>query len=131
MPKRSPLEFIITHDGFRPDFLPERNNRFFPDQYRGMYDIVLEGSLKDSSPSLDYIRRITESFFFQLERTPSLELERERASVSYDPIETGELVSDSPFILGSQNITEEWILSVFDRYLGFFRSDIASYPSTV
>ncbi|MDY5931327.1 MAG: DEAD/DEAH box helicase [Candidatus Ornithospirochaeta sp.] len=131
MPKRSPLEFIITHDGFRPDFLPERNNRFFPDQYRGMYDSVLEGSLKDSSPSLDYIRRITESFFFQLERTPSLELERERASVSYDPIETGELVSDSPFILGSQNITEEWILSVFDRYLGFFRSDIASYPSTV
>lgn len=129
--RKRQLDFIITPNGFRPDFTKERNPLFFPDWYRGMYDAVLSDSLKDSSPSLDFLKRITENFFFQLERTPSLSLEREKASVSYDTIEIDEIISDTPFILGGQYIERSWVLSLYDRYLSFFRSDISSYSASV
>ena len=111
--RKSNLEFIITREGFRPDFTKERRPEFFPDQYRGMYDAVLSGSIKDSSPSLDFLKSITENFFFQLERTPSLSLEREKVAVSYDMIELEEMLSNAPFILGSQNLNSEWVLALF------------------
>ena len=38
--KKNNLDFIITKDGFKPDFTKERNPEFFPDQYRGMYKAV-------------------------------------------------------------------------------------------
>ena len=129
--RKSNLEFIITREGFRPDFTKERRPEFFPDQYRGMYEAVLSGSIKDSSPSLDFLKQITENFFFQLERTPSLSLEREKVAVSYDMIELEEMLSNAPFILGSQNLNSEWVLALFERYLSFFRSDISTYPSSV
>ena len=115
--KKNNLEFIITLDGFKPDFSRERSPEFFPDQYRGMYNAVLSDNIKDSSPSLDFLKRITDNFFFQLERTPSLALEREKAIVSYDKIELDEILSDAPFILGGQYLSSEWALSLFDRYL--------------
>lgn len=129
--RKNNLEFIITKDGFRPDFTKERRPEFFPDQYRGMYEAVLSGSIKDSSPSLDFLKRITENFFFQLERTPSLSLERENVVVSYDMIELEEILSNAPFILGSQNLNSDWVLTLFDRYLSFFKSDISAYNSSV
>ena len=129
--RKNNLEFIITKEGFRPDFTKERRPEFFPDQYRGMYEAVLSGSIKDSSPSLDFLKRITENFFFQLERTPSLSLERENVVVSYDMIELEEILSNAPFILGSQNLNSDWVLTLFDRYLSFFKSDISAYNSSV
>ena len=129
--KKNNLEFIITPDGFKPDFSRERCPDFFPDQYRGMYNAVLSDNIKDSSPSLDFLKRITDNFFFQLERTPSLSLERENAIVSYDKIELDEILSDAPFILGGQYLDSEWVLSLFDRYLSFFKSDISTYSSSV
>ena len=129
--KKNNLEFIITLDGFKPDFSRERSPEFFPDQYRGMYNAVLSDNIKDSSPSLDFLKRITDNFFFQLERTPSLALERENAIVSYDKIELEEILSDAPFILGGHYINLDWALSLFDRYLSIFKSDISSYSSSV
>ena len=129
--KKNNLEFIITLDGFKPDFSRERSPEFFPDQYRGMYNAVLSDNIKDSSPSLDFLKRITDNFFFQLERTPSLALEREKAIVSYDKIELDEILSDAPFILGGQYLSSEWALSLFDRYLSVFKSDISTYSSSV
>ena len=129
--KKNNLEFIITLDGFKPDFSRERSPEFFPDQYRGMYNAVLSDNIKDSSPSLDFLKRITDNFFFQLERTPSLALERENAIVSYDKIELDEILSDAPFILGGQYLSSEWALSLFDRYLSVFKSDISTYSSSV
>ena len=96
-----------------------------------MYNAVLSDSIKDSSPSLDFLKRITDNFFFQLERTPSLSLERENAIVSYDKIELDEILSDAPFILGGQYLDSEWVLSLFDRYLSFFKRDISTYSSSV
>lgn len=129
--RKNNLEFIITKEGFRPDFTKERRPEFFPDQYRGMYEAVLSGSIKDSSPSLDFLKRITENFFFQLERTPSLSLERENVVVSYDMIELEEILSNAPFILGSQNLNSDWVLNLFDRYLSLFKSEISTYTSSV
>ncbi|MDD7588085.1 DEAD/DEAH box helicase [Bullifex porci] len=129
--RKNNLEFIITKDGFRPDFTKERRPEFFPDQYRGMYEAVLSGSIKDSSPSLDFLKRITENFFFQLERTPSLSLGRENVVVSYDMIELEEILSNAPFILGSQNLNSDWVLTLFDRYLSLFKSEISTYTSSV
>ena len=129
--KKNNLDFIITKDGFKPDFTKERSPEFFPDQYRGMYNAVLADSITDSSPSLDFLKRITDNFFFQLERTPSLRIERENAVVSYDKIELEEILSDAPFILGGHYLNLDWALSLFDRYLSIFKSDISSYSSSV
>ena len=109
--KKNNLEFIITHDGFKPDFSKEKCPDFFPDQYRGMYNAVLSDSIKDSSPSLDFLKRITDNFFFQLERTPSLSLERENVIVSYDKIELDEILSDAPFILGGKYLRQYEVTS--------------------
>ena len=96
-----------------------------------MYNAVLADSITDSSPSLDFLKRITDNFFFQLERTPSLRIERENAVVSYDKIELEEILSDAPFILGGHYLNLDWALSLFDRYLSIFKSDISSYSSSV
>ena len=62
--KKNNLEFIITLDGFKPDFSRERSPKFFPDQYRGMYNAVLSDNIKDSSPSLDFLKRITDNLIY-------------------------------------------------------------------
>ena len=98
--KKNNLEFIITLDGFKPDFSRERSTEFFPDQYRGMYNAVLSDNIKDSSPSLDFLTRIPDNFFFQLERPPSISLEREKAIITYDKIELDEILFDVLFIFG-------------------------------
>ena len=80
---------------------------------------------------MDYLKRITDNFFFQLERPPSLRIERENAVVSYGKIELDEILSDAPFILGGHYLNLDWALSLFDRYLSIFKSDISSYSSSV
>ena len=93
MRKIQTLDFIIQEDGFIPDFTQYRDERFFPDQYMGMYLIVLRNDKCQSSPSFDFLKNLTSVFFFQLQRTPSLELKREKIEVQYDLLEIDELIS--------------------------------------
>ncbi|MDD5973773.1 MAG: DEAD/DEAH box helicase [Spirochaetales bacterium] len=131
MRKIQTLDFIIQEDGFIPDFTQYRDERFFPDQYMGMYLIVLRNENCQSSPSFDFLKNLTSVFFFQLQRTPSLELKREKIEVQYDLLEIDELISSAPFMLGGEYLSRGWVLNLFSRYLKIFKTDIKKYKSTV
>ena len=131
MKKTQTFDFIIQEDGCIPDFTQYRDERFFPDQYLGMYLIVLRNDKCQSSPSFDFLKNLTSVFFFQLQRTPSLELKTEKIEVQYDLLEIDELISSAPFMLGGDYLSREWVLNLYSRYLKIFKTDIKKYKSTV
>ena len=129
--RRKEKAFIATGNGFIPDFSEKDDPSFFPDSYRGLYELGFRKDEADANPSWTFMQKISRYFLFSLFRSPGLELAREKVDVVYDRLELDEIVSSSPFMLGSSFVDSDWAMEIIGHLEDVFREDIASFDGTV
>ena len=118
------LQFVFTQRAFRVDQSTEPlsskeealADAFQKDRFQALFDIGLEPAERGESPSLSYLRSISERFLDALTSMPELELLRERAAVSLSEDTAEELLNAVPFGIGTEYITEEWLNGIFSAH---------------
>lgn len=136
-------DFIFTKSGFKVDITTiEPENRLqIQKQWEGhsgflrFYDFSLDSEfnskLVDLSQSLVFLLRVCESYFHSLTKLPELEIMREKTRVEVDDLVVQELLSQTPFVIGAQYISKEWIQVFFDGLHAVFADEISGYHGKV
>jgi len=78
-----------------------------------------------------FLRRTAASFVKTLSRCEAIEELREKAVVAADPDFFSELVLDAPFMLGSENLTDEWFGTLYRNLNSAFSREIAAFGKSV
>jgi len=88
------LQFVFTKDSFLLDQIADQTegvlskneeklrDSFVQDRYKALFQLGCESPEEKESPSLVYLRRISERFLEALTSMPELELVREAAEVT-------------------------------------------------
>ena len=133
------LQFVFTQKAFRVDQGGETlsskeetlSDAFRKDRFQALFDIGLEPAERGESPSLSYLRSISERFLDALTSMPELELLRERAAVSLSEDTAEELLNAVPFGIGTEYITEEWLNGIFSKLSEVFSREMSHFDGTV
>ncbi len=136
--KKTYLDFVLKPYGFETDFddteLPDDVARvkesFLSDPVRALYDIGFKGAEPWYSASLSFLHKISSAFADSLTRIPDIETLRERSSLDY-AADLDPLAKSVPFIPGSENVSPQWILMIWERLMGQFRMDIMGFDGSV
>ena len=133
------LAFIITATGFRVDdaviitgkAASEWKNRFEEQPYETLYRMGFEERPACLDASGVFLCRLAERFAEELAAVSGIELSRE--STVIEPTEDSlEIILNSvPFVLGSENVTGDWIKTQYARLNRVFRREIAAYSGKV
>lgn len=134
------LEFVFTSDSFIVDNVESKKlkysdemwrQQFNRDKYKALYELGFDDSKMAESPSLAFLRFLSESFLESLTSQPELELTRENAIIEPDEILKNRLLNSVPFALGAENINETWINGIFDKLSAVYRKEISKHIGTV
>lgn len=133
------LQFIFTEHSFCIDepeeSLTEKEQNlydaFHSDKYKALFDIGPQAAEKGESPSLDFLRQISERFFALLTSMPELELMREAARVELSDDTADELLSAVPYGIGTEYIDREWLAGIFAELNGVFSREMSGFKGTV
>lgn len=136
--KKTYLDFIIREYGFDNDFSEEPvpddvaalRDLFEDDQLHALYTIGFSDAKDWYSPSLKYLHRLAYAFVGALAHLPDLEVLREKATLQYGP-EIDKLAKSVPFIPGSEHVSRQWVVLLWERLLGIYRSEISRFDGTV
>ena len=133
------LQFVFTQRAFRVDQSTEPlsskeealADAFQKDRFQALFDIGLEPAERGESPSLSYLRSISERFLDALTSMPELELLRERAVVLLTEDTAEELLNAVPFGIGTEYISQEWLEGVFSKLSEVFDREMSHFDGTV
>ena len=133
------LRFIFTQDSFLPDSSEdalspkeeELRESFLVDRYKALFQLGCEESDETESPSLAYLRLVSERFMETLTSMPELELVREMAVVTLSEETEEELLLAVPFGIGTEYIDQSWLTGIFAELNEVFRREMTGYGGTV
>ncbi len=133
------IHFLFTGDGFRVDDREDTlaepalslKRQFEEDRYSALYHLgfVEKPSCLDGAGSFLY--QLSDAFFQVLTNQPDIELTRENAVVRPDGDLTEKLLNCVPFTLGSEHVTEKWLVHLFDRLHEIYARQIQAFDGTV
>lgn len=132
------LQFIYTKDDFLIDDTVKTDNEFVIDwqkkfkeeKFKALYEL---GFINNYSLSLStfFLHQISETFFKELVQHAEIEILREKIKFNLNDEIIHKLLNSIPYVVGSENITEEWLNHIFDELLNIFKSEIKEYQGTV
>lgn len=143
------LQFIFTKNSFLPDQMAEQTDgsiqsksslsereeklleRFQQDRYSALFQLGCEEAGESESPTLVYLRMISERFLEALTSMPELELVRELAEVVLSEETKEELLLSVPFGIGTEYIDQDWLEGIFAELNAVFRREMTGYGGTV
>lgn len=137
------LQFIFTQDSFLPDqtsiqsdqtegiFTEKLRKSFMEDRYKALFQLGCEAAGETESPSLAYLRLVSERFLEVLTSMPELELVRELAEVTLSEEAAEELLLAVPFGIGTEYIDQDWLVGIFAELNAVFRREMTGYGGTV
>ena len=135
----SKLNFLFTPDGFQPDINGELTEEekaeaclWIGDSgYLKLYYFGAGPRPEKLTSTASYLYLVASSFFRSLTDLPELEIARDKAKVKLNPEQMDYLLSAAPFGLGSENITESWIKTIYKHLQKQFKQEIKAYDGTV
>ena len=106
------------------------------DAYMADRDLALLklGTIKRTAPfseTVEYLSQIASAFVKCLSENPDLETLRDVAKAVLEPEEPEKLLAQAPFIIGSEHLNADWIVSVWDKLNGAFSDEIKKFRGTV
>lgn len=133
------LNFIFTPEGFRLDTgeaeltgeAASWEKEFADNKFLALYHLGFVEKPTGFNPAGGFLHQLADAFFRALTDMPDIELTRELACVRPDADLTARLLDSVPFSLGSEHVTERWILSVFAKLNGIFAEEIGRYEGKV
>lgn len=133
------IHFLFTEDSFcvddRNESLSEPalswKNRFEEDRFAALYQLgfVEKPAILDGAGNFLY--QLADAFFRVLTDQPDLELTRENAIVTPNADLTGRLLDCVPFTLGSEHVTEAWLVHIFEKLNEIYAREIREFDGTV
>ncbi len=130
-----PMDLIIRRTGFDVEFpgelMGDMPEAFRKNKYSALYDIGFKPAESWFTPSMKYIHSLAAEFLKALVHTPDLENLRGDAVPDWEAVDIQKLVSKVPFAVGSDFVTKEWIMGLWERLLQSFSKDIKNFDGTV
>lgn len=133
------LQFIFTEHSFYLDQpageLSEKeaqlSEAFAADKYKALFDIGSQAAEKGESPSMAFLRLISEKYLDLLTSMPELELLREKARAELSDDTADELLAAVPYSIGTEYIDRVWLSGIFDKLNGVFSREMKEFSGTV
>lgn len=129
------LKFIITQDSFyvdkNEDELNELQQAFDNDKYKALYEWGFKEQPKNVHSSALFLYQVSELFIKTLTSLPELEIAREESLVNVDEEIWLKIQTKTPYIIGSEYITIEWLSLIFKSLNAEFGKQISQYKERV
>ena len=133
------LNFLLTSDGFMldereaaySDELYAWKQKFDASPFQALYNLGFQEKPLWLDVAGGYLYQVADCFLQSLTRQSDIELLRENVKVYVDETVTEQLLNAVPFTLGSEYVTEEWILEIFRKLVDVFAEEIKRYDGTV
>ncbi|MDR3254715.1 MAG: hypothetical protein LBT31_04045 [Synergistaceae bacterium] len=133
------LSVIFMPKGFCADKTPTDDKNAFFDEilynqllgkpYETLYGLGFAVKNDRYSPSLSFLRTISERFASELSHDPDLNISR--AAKPADTIVLTELLRAMPFAIGAEYVNLDWLSSVWAKLSDVFNSEIAAFEGDV
>ena len=132
------LALLITEESFVPDYLQKADepddaslyDAFRNDRYKALYDLAFFSGRLDS-PSLIFLRALSELFIDGLLHVPELELLRDKAMADIADDDILSLLDDAPYMIGSSFLSIRWARLQLERLREVYARDITSFTGSV
>ena len=133
------LKFIFTETSFQVDQPGIKLNKeeellkslFLEDKHKALFQLCFEDKLPGESPSLRFLKTLTERFMKVLTAMPELEIAREKILCEPDEDTLDDLICAVPFGIGTEHIGRAWISLMFSNLNQEFSKEISAYDGTV
>ncbi len=130
--------FIFTENGFRIDYATleaekrESARKLWEDKaFDSLYRLGFQVEPDALNESAAFLVRIAEMFFEILTKIPEVEIARENTIVRLDEITTSHLLSQTPFVIGAEYVSEVWLQKIIDGLALVFTDEIQNYKGKV
>ena len=133
------LQFIFTQESFFvdqpaknvPDEEQELKERFLSDKYHSLFLLGFEDAVKRESPSLAFLRQVSNAFLRTVTDLPELEIAREEIRVALSDEVAEELLLNVPFCIGAEHITQNWLSLMFLHLNSILCGELSAYNGPV
>lgn len=137
MPEK--LQFIFTKDSFivdNPnsdvaDSCEMLRSRFVENRYEALFQLAFDDAFENESPSLVFLRILSQKFSEAIIDIPEIEILRDKANIQLAEDSRNALLREVPFGPGTENISEEWIESVVRNLNEIFSKELRAYKGSV
>lgn len=137
MPEK--LQFIFTKDSFivdNPnsdvaDSCEILRSRFVENRYEALFQLAFDDAFENESPSLVFLRILSQKFSEAIIDIPEIEILRDKANIQLAEDSRNALLREVPFGPGTENISEEWIESVVRNLNEIFSKELRAYKGSV
>ena len=138
--KISPLNFMITVDGFQLDIMEDTElsteemalrESFEQNKYQALLQLSFQEQKEWYSVSLTFLYRLSDLFQKTLLKAPELEILRENLRVKLELDDLQEFLNTVPFIPGSEYVTADWMEGIWQKLNDVYRQEIKQYNGTV
>lgn len=137
--KQRRLCFRFTETGFMIDeqegeYIQEIvcwKEKFESDKWQALYSLGFEEKPKWLDAAGSFLYQVADGFQKCLTRQPDLEMSRENVELVPDVDTIEKLLSSTPFTLGSEYVTADWIKEAFRRLQSVFSKEIVKFDGTV
>ncbi len=129
------LSFVFTEESFRVDQVEtdlspaetELKDDFLKNRYKALLRLGLSASFAGQSPSLIFLRRLSEAFIGQVQESPDLSVAGENLVIELSDEVYEKLSRVIPFCLGAENISRAWISLQFMKLNRIFSMQLREY----
>ena len=104
---------------------------FDSDKYAALFHLGFINKEKWFAPSIEYLHHISEILIKKLSQLPEIELIRDMVDVELTGDELYQLKDEIPFVIGTEHVDDDWLLSIWESLIGVFKSEIRNYDGTV
>lgn len=133
------LNFYFTEESFRVDdrgkVLSEAaqmwKHKFEEDRFLTLYGLGFVERPAEFDGAGGFLCQLSDAFFRVLTGQPDIELSRENAVIVPEIDMVERLIDSVPFTLGSEHVTEQWIVGIFGKLQEIFSWEIQEYEGTV
>ncbi|MDO5095879.1 MAG: DEAD/DEAH box helicase [Peptostreptococcaceae bacterium] len=130
--------FIFTENGFQIDYTtlePEKRasaQKIWHEKgYDSLYRLGFQVERNSLNESAAFLVSIVEIFFELLTKTPEVEIARENTTVHLDEMMLHRLLTQTPFVIGAEYVSEAWIQKIIDGLTLVFADEIRNYKGKV
>ncbi|WP_251861331.1 DEAD/DEAH box helicase [Clostridium sp. Marseille-Q2269] len=106
-------------------------DNFKDDKDKGLFFLGFLDEKIMISDSVGYLKTIIATFINKLTKNPDIENLREKTKVTIEDTDIKDLLDDAPYLIGNENLNEEWIKSFFERLNKSFSNLISKYKGNV
>lgn len=133
------LNIVITKNDFKIDNLTCYNNyneedkKLFKSMLENKYKCVfnLAFSLKnDYSTSVNYLKHLSEIYINKVIIKPSLNFTKTKENIDFSNGEINEIIEETPYIIGSENICKKWLIDLFNKLNEIFYDEINDFDGS-